>query len=87
MVWDREKVFTVHLRETGVGLSESAILVVVMATEKGKTLQRSPRKVCIKHQKQTVGGLSKSAIILISMAMCVGDTLNLWYRNADKMAL
>ena len=43
MVRDGEKVTIDHLYETGVGLSESVVILVAMATGLGETLHRSPQ--------------------------------------------
>ena len=43
MVRDREQVYMEHLLETGVGFSDSAIILVAMATCVGETLNRSSR--------------------------------------------
>ena len=89
---DRENVTIDHLEETGVGLSESVVILIAMATGLGETLHRSTPK-CRKRlvtgkwceirqrfvlhaNRQTEGGLSKSAVILVAVSTTVSETLH-----------
>ena len=65
-VRDREKVTRDHLWETGVVLSEFAVILVAMATRMGETLHRSPKMWNIVITRERCEIRQKLVLVLIA---------------------